>query len=58
MRESVMHNIHNSGINILELFPFVTFSCPEDNSCYAGAIVMKFHQWTEYNERKHHAEGT
>jgi len=42
----------------LELFPFVTFSCPEDIYCSADAIVMKFYPWTEYEEGKHHVLGT
>jgi len=40
---------------VLELFPFITFSCPENYFCSADAIVMKFHPWTEYGKRKHHA---
>ena len=55
MRESVMYKVYNSGNTILELFPFVNFSCPEDNSCSADGIVMKLHPWTEYDKGRHYA---
>ena len=38
-----MHNVHNSCINNMELFPFVTFSCSDNNSCSTYAIEMKLH---------------
>ena len=50
-----MHKVHNSGINIMELFPFDTFSCRYDIPCSADAIVMKFHAWTEYDKGELHA---
>ena len=41
---------------VLELFPFDTFSCPDDIPCSADAIVIKFHPWTEYAKGEHHSK--
>ena len=50
-----MYKVRTSDDTIFGLFPFVTFSCPEDNSCSAVGIVMKPHPWTEYDKGRHHA---
>ena len=42
---------------LLELFPFVTFSCQDNNSCSIYAIGMKLHIGIELDKRKCHAQG-
>ena len=43
-----MPKVINMASIFLELFPFDTFSCPDDIPCSTYVIVMKFHPWTEY----------
>ena len=38
-----MHKVHNSGIIFSELFPFVTFSCLDNNSSSTYTIGIKLH---------------
>ena len=40
----------------LELFPFVTFSCPDNNSYSTHTIGMKLHIWIDLDERNYHAK--
>ena len=42
----------------LELFPFVTFSCLDNNSWFTYTIGMKLHVWLDLDERKCSAQGT
>ena len=52
MRGSIVHKIHNSWINILELFPFVTFSYLDNNSCSTYITEVKLYIWIDLDETK------
>ena len=52
MRQSVLHKIHNSWINIFELLPFVTFSYLDNNSYSTYTTEVKLYIWIDLDETK------
>ena len=55
-RKSYTRSVTLASI-FLKLFPFVTFSCLDNNSCSTYTIGMKLHIWIDLDKRKCHAQG-